>query len=563
MKYPDLLGKDVARVGIQATRKYNLLASRLIADVIKTSLGPRGMDKMFIDIQGDVYVTKHGGAFLRKVDHAHPAAKAVVDAANSVDNHVGDGTISVAVLIGALCTKAEELLKNGIPPAIISSGYQIASDIALDVLASIAQKATSSNKEMMVWLALTCLKGKSISDMIDEEVVAKLIVDAVCTITDFEKNKIDVDDIKIEEKLGNATDIQLINGIVIDKTIDNYAMPKMIRDAKILLTNEFLEPIRTKIDDEIVITSPEQMSVFIKRESDTVIEKVQKIIDAGVNVVISRRGINQFAQERLSRAGIISIKRTTENDLWWLEKATGTKICEDLNNISKNELGYAKKVYEKTVGDDKMVFVDGCINPKAVTILLRANSKKYLDEFHRTIKNAYFVLRNFIENPQVVVGGGSTEAIIAHKIKQNTHMTEGKKQIVVEKFAEALEEIPITLARNLGMDVINTITELRTKYAQFTNGNYEWIGIDSSQRKVADVFSKNVVETLVVKEQVIKTAVETTIALLNVDDIFMKDEIDNTHCHIDGTVHAHRDGGKAHNHFEQEGIEQRQMHHYY
>jgi chaperonin GroEL (HSP60 family) len=563
LKYPDLLGKDVARVGIQATRKYNLLASRLIADVIKTSLGPRGMDKMFIDIQGDVYVTKHGGAFLRKVDHAHPAAKAVVDAANSVDNHVGDGTISVAVLIGALCTKAEELLKNGIPPAIISSGYQIASDIALDVLASIAQKATSSNKEMMVWLALTCLKGKSISDMIDEEVVAKLIVDAVCTITDFEKNKIDVDDIKIEEKLGNATDIQLINGIVIDKTIDNYAMPKMIRDAKILLTNEFLEPIRTKIDDEIVITSPEQMSVFIKRESDTVIEKVQKIIDAGVNVVISRRGINQFAQERLSRAGIISIKRTTENDLWWLEKATGTKICEDLNNISKNELGYAKKVYEKTVGDDKMVFVDGCINPKAVTILLRANSKKYLDEFHRTIKNAYFVLRNFIENPQVVVGGGSTEAIIAHKIKQNTHMTEGKKQIVVEKFAEALEEIPITLARNLGMDVINTITELRTKYAQFTNGNYEWIGIDSSQRKVADVFSKNVVETLVVKEQVIKTAVETTIALLNVDDIFMKDEIDNTHCHIDGTVHAHRDGGKAHNHFEQEGIEQRQMHHYY
>jgi len=563
LKYPDLLGKDVTRVGIQVTRKYNLLASKMITDVIKTSLGPRGMDKMFIDIQGDVYVTKHGGAFLRKVDHAHPAAKAIVDAANSVDNHVGDGTISVTVLIGALCTKAEELLKMEIPPAIISSGYQTASDIALDVLASLAQKASISDREIMMRLVLTCLKGKSISDMIDEDTIAKLVVDAVCAITDFDHNKIEVDDIKIEEKLGNAIDIQLIDGIVIDKTIDNSAMPKMIKDAKILLTNEFLEPIRTKIDDEIVITSPEQMSVFIKRESDTVLEKVQKIIDAGVNVVISRRGINSFAQERLAKFGMISIKRTTENDLWWLEKATGAKICDDLDNISGNDLGYAKKVYEKTVGDDKMVFVDGCKSPKAITILLRANSKKYLDEFHRTIKNAYFVLRNFIENPQIVGGGGSTEAIIAQKVRQKAHMIEGKEQIVIEKFAEALEEIPITLARNVGMDVINTITELRAKHAQFANGNYEWFGIDSSQRKVAEVFSKNVVETLVVKEQIIKTAVETTTSLLNVDDIFMKDEIDNTHCHIDGTVHAHHDGGKAHNHFEQEGIEQRQMHHYY
>ncbi|MGQ0376950.1 MAG: thermosome subunit alpha [Nitrososphaerota archaeon] len=563
MKYPDLLGKDVARVGVQVTRKYNILASKMITDVIKTSLGPRGMDKMFIDIQGDVYITKHGGAFLRKVDHAHPAAKAIVDAANSVDNHVGDGTISVAVLIGALCTKAEELIKMGIPPAIISSGYQMASDIALDILAAVAQKTSISDREIMMQLVLTCLKGKSISDMTDEDTVAKLVVDAVCTITDFDHNKIEVDDIKIEEKIGNATDIQLINGIVIDKTIDNSAMPKMIKDAKILLINEFLEPVRTKIDDEIVITSPEQMSVFIKRESDTVLEKVQKIIDAGINVVISRRGINSFAQERLAKSGIISIKRVTENDLRWLEKSAGAKICDDLDNISGNDLGYAKKVYEKTVGDDKMVFVDGCKNPKAITILLRANSKKYLEEFHRTIKNAYFVLRNFIENPQIVGGGGSTEAIIAQKVRQSAYMIKGKEQIVIEKFAEALEEIPITLARNVGMDVINTITELRAKQAQFANGNYEWFGIDSSQRKVAEVFSKNVVETLVVKEQIIKTAVETTTSLLNVDDIFMKDEIDNTHCHIDGTVHAHHDGGKSHNHFEQEGIEQRQMHHYY
>lgn len=563
MKYPDLLGEDVARVGRSDTRKSNLLASKLITDVIKTSLGPRGMDKMFIDIQGDSYVTKHGGAFLRKVDHTHPGAKAVVDAANSVDNHVGDGTISVAVLIGALCQKAEELLKIGVPPVLISSGYQIAGDIALDMLASIAHRSDVFDRQMMMKLALTCLEGKAISYLYDAEIVAKIIVEAVCAVADLEKNKIEVDDIKIEEKLGNATQIQLIKGIVVDKTIDNYAMPRIIENAQILLTNEPLEPVRTRIDDEIVITSPEQMTVFIRQETDNVLTKVQKIIDAGINVVISRKGINSFAQERLVKAGIISIRRATENDLWWLEKATGAKICKSLDSISKNDLGFAKRVYEKVVGDDKMVFVDECKNPKAVTILLRANSRKYLEEFHRTIKNVYFVLRNFVENPLIVGGGGSTEAILAQKIRQKSHTIEGKEQIVVEKFAEALEEIPITLARNVGMDVINTITELRTKYAQFTNGDYQWFGIDSAQRKIADVFSKNVVETRAVKEQIIKTAVETATSLLNVDDIFMKDEIDNTHCHIDGTVHAHHDGGKAHNHFEQEGIEQRQMHHYY
>lgn len=563
MKYPDLLGEDVARVGRSDTRKSNLLASKLITDVIKTSLGPRGMDKMFIDIQGDSYVTKHGGAFLRKVDHAHPGAKAVVDAANSVDNHVGDGTISVAVLIGALCQKAEELLKMGVPPVLVSSGYQMAGDMALDILASIAQRSDVFDRGMMMKLALTCLEGKAISYLYDTEIVAKMIVEAVCTVADLEKNKIEVDDIKIEEKLGNATQIQLIKGIVVDKTIDNYAMPRTIENAKILLTNESLEPIRTKIDDEIVITSPEQMTVFIRQETDNVLTKVQKIIDAGINVIISRKGINSFAQERLAKAGIISIRRATENDLWWLEKATGAKICESLDNISENDLGYAKSVYEKVVGDDKMVFVGECKNPKAVTILLRANSRKYLEEFHRTIKNVYFVLRNFIESPLIVGGGGSTEAILAHRIRQNIYTIEGKEQIVVEKFAEVLEEIPITLARNVGMDVINTVTDLRARYAQFTNGDYQWFGIDSAQRKIADVFSKNVVETLAVKEQIIKTAVETATSLLNVDDIFMKDEIDNTHCHIDGTVHAHHDGGKAHNHFEQEGIEQRQMHHYY
>ena len=563
MKYPDLLGEDVARVGVQVSRKYNLLAAKLITDVIKTSLGPRGMDKLFVDILGDAYVTKHGGAFLRKVDHEQPAAKAVVDAANTVDNHVGDGTITVSILIGALCEKATDLIKLGIPPAVIIKGNHIASEIALEHLKKISQKSDPSDREKMFQLAKTCLAGKSISDMTaDEDLAAKIIVEAICTIADFENNKVEVDDIKIEEKPGNATDIQLISGIVVDKTIDNDAMPRSIKNAKILLTNEFLEPMRTKINDEIIINSPDQMSLFIHRERDNVLEKVQKIIDAGVNVVISRWGINDYAQERFAREGIITIKRAKLNDLWWLEKATGAKICDDLNSISKTDLGFAKNVYEKFVGDDKMVFVDGCVNPKAITILLRSNSKKYLDEFHRTIKNVYFVLRNFIENPWIVRGAGSTEAIIAQHIRNQAPTIEGREQLVVEKFADALEEITMTLARNVGMDTIDTITELHAKLAS-SKEKLDWYGINSQTRKIEKISSENILETAIVKEQVIKTAVETTNTLLNVDDIFKRDEIDNTHCHIDGTVHAHRDGGKSHNHFEQEGLEQRQMHHYH
>jgi chaperonin GroEL (HSP60 family) len=279
-------------------------------------------------------------------------------------------------------------------------------------------------------------------------------------------------------------------------------------------------------------------------------------------VVISRKGIDNIAQEALAKAGIISMRRVKSNDLWWVEKATGAKTCKSLEDISPDDLGHAKKVYQKMVGDDKMVFVDGCSNPKSVTLLLRANSFRYLDEFHRTALNAIYVLRDFIEKPFIVRGGGAPEAIIARKIREKSYEIEGREQLVVEKFADAIEEIPITLARNAGMDPIDTLTELRSKHAEFTNGKFRWIGIDSAKRVVNEINS-NVIEPVVVKEQIIKTAVEVTNMILNVDDVFMRDEIDNTHCHIDGTVHAHKDGGKSHNHFEQEGLEQRQMHHYY
>jgi chaperonin GroEL (HSP60 family) len=563
MKYPDLLNPDVARIGLQDSQKYNLLSGKLVTEIVKTSLGPRGMEKMYIDILGEDTITKHGGAFLRKVDVLHPAAKSVIEAVNTVDTHVGDGTTSAAVLIGSLLSHAEEMLKIGIPVATITRGYEKSLDYALEILDEIKIKANKRDRETMRKLLTTCLEGKAIFDLQEENAkIVDIILEAVCDVANLETGQIDIDDIKIEEKIGNVTDIELIKGTVIDKTIDSSAMPRTIKDAKILLINESLETMRTKTESEIEIVSPEQMSQFLDQENKDLLVLVKNIVDSGANVVISRKGVNEFVQEALAKKGIISMRRVKYNDLWWLEKATGATTCKNIEKISSKELGFAKRVYEKTVGGDKMVFVEGGNKPKSVTLLLRANSKRYLDEFHRNALNAFYVLRNFIENPFLVHGAGSAEGIIAQKIRQRAGTVEGKEQIAVDRFADAVEEIPLTLARNVGMNVLDTLTLLRTKFAK-SNGNVKWYGINSNLRKISDMSSSEIIETVAVKQQVFKTAVEASNMILNIDDVFMKDLIDNTHCHIDGTVHAHHDGGKTHNHFEQEGLEQRQMHHYY
>jgi archaeal chaperonin len=564
MKYPDLLGHDVARIGKRESQKLNLLVGTLVTDVIKTSLGPRGMEKVFVDIQGEATMTKHGGAFLRKIDVKYPVAKTVVEAVNTVDTHVGDGTVSAAIIIGMLLKKSRELLEMGIHTATITKGFEIGLDMALETLGRIKKEEVITDKETMRHLVASCLKGKAIMNLMsDERAAVDMIVDAVCCVANLHKNRIDVDDIKIEEKSGNANDIKLVMGTVIDKTIDNSAMPRTLENAKILLLNEPLETMHTKGEAEIEITTPEQMSLFIRQEIHDIRSKAKKIVDSGANVVISRKGINDVAQEYFAKHGVISLRRVKFNDIWWLEKATGAITCNNLEHISPTELGFAKHVYEKSIGGEKMVFVEGCKNPKSVTILLRSTSKRYLDEFHRNTLNALYVLRNFIEYPFIVRGCGSTEAILANKIHHDSHTVEGREQLVVDKFADAIEAIPLTLAYNVGMNTIDTLTQLRSKYAKTDNGSFSWYGVDSENRRVSEIHAEEAIETVVVKEQVLKTAVEATNMILNVDDVFMKDEIDNTHCHIDGTVHAHRDGGKAHNHFEQEGLEQRQMHHYY
>jgi chaperonin GroEL (HSP60 family) len=562
MKYPGLLNDDISRVGTNEAQMYNLLSGTLVADLVKTCLGPRGMSKMYIDILGEDTLTKHGGAFLRKVDVDHPAAKSVIEAVNTVDTHVGDGTSSAAILIGSLLGNAKELLNLGIPTATIVRGYEIGLDLALDSLDEIKIKQNNDNLEKMRELLTTCITGKTIFDLQEDQMkIVDMIIEAVLDVADLKNNHFAIDDIKIEEKIGNVTEIQLIKGTLIDKTIDSSAMPKCINDAKILLINEPLETMKTRYESEIEITSPKQMSQFLVQENNDLDHLVQNIVNSGANVVISRKGVNDFVQESLAKKGIISMRRVKYNDLWWLEKAVNAKTCESIEKISPHELGFARKIYEKTVGGDPMVFVEGK-SPKSVTILLRANSKQYLDELHRNILNAFHILQNFIESPFVVCGAGSVEGLLSQKIKKQSGTIDGKEQIVVEKFADSILEIPLTLARNVGMDVLDTKTCLQAKFAN-SNGKIKWYGINSETRNISDMSLSKIIETVAVKQQIFKTAVEATNLIVNVNDVFMKNIIDNTHCHVDGVVHAHHDPGKNHNHFEQEGLEQRQMHQYY
>jgi archaeal chaperonin len=575
-----LFGNGVKRTyGTQAMR-YNLLAARLIADLVKGFLGPRGLEKMFIDILGEVTVTKDGATFLRKIDVEHPAAKVIIEASNAVDNAVGDGTTSVVVLAGALVEKAEDLLEMGISPALISDGYHNALQMAIGIIRKAARESTNYDRKIMKYLVDTCLRSKAVSHFTEEMKIPSLVVDGICRVADFSKSYLDVDDIKIEEKIGISSDLQLVLGTVIDKTIDVSSMPRIIKNAQILLLDNDIQDVRTKTDAEIRISDPTEVTHFLDNKTRNLVQKIQCVIKSGANVIFSRGGIDPLALNDFAKNRILTVRRVKENDLLWLAKATGAKVVKDLDMISNTDFGYAAEVYEKMVGDDKMVFVDGCSNPKSVTFLLRASSKKILDEFHRTVLDSIYVLRNFIMEPKIVPGGGAVEAFIAQLIKDRSYLISGKEQIVIQKFAEALEEIPLTIAKNAGMNTMDIGTRLREKvYTQCLlndgkkwkkdyqyNNCHDWYGINAIERKIGNMMNLHVIETLMVKEQILITATEVIILLMRVDDVLMKKPVDmhgHTHTHIDGTTHSHKGGNKPHDHFDRLGKQQRPMHHYY
>jgi chaperonin GroEL (HSP60 family) len=578
-KNMQLFGNGLKRTYGTEARRYNLLAARLIADLVKGFLGPRGLEKMFIDILGEMTVTKDGATFLRKIDVEHPAAKVIIEASNAVDNAVGDGTTSVVVLIGALVEKAEELLEMGISPSRISDGYHNALQMALGIVRKVSIETTNHDKKIMRYLIDTCLRSKAVSHFTEDIVIPSLVVDGICEIADFSRCYLEVDDIKIEEKIGNSSDTELVHGTVIDKTIDDSSMPRIIENAKILLLDSDIQDERTKTDAEIRISDPRQMTSYIKKKNSNLLQKIECVIESGANVIFSRGGIDSLAINHFAKNKMLTVRRIKENDLLWLAKATGARIVRDLDSINGNDLGYAAKVYEKTVDDDKMVFVNGCRNPKSITFLLRANSKKILDEFHRTILDSIYVLRNFITDPKIVPGGGAVEAFIAMLIKERSYKLPGKEQIVVQKFAEALEEIPLTIARNSGLNTIDLRADLRQRvYSQSQPKNNKkskkdnfnnvrvWYGINALERKIDNMMELHVIEPLIVKEQILTTATEVIILLMRVDDVLMKKPVEthgHTHTHMDGTTHSHKGGNDPHDHFDKLGKQQRPMHHYY
>lgn len=564
----ELLSNDDRRTNGKEVRKFNIHAARLIKGIIERSFGPQGNEKIYIDIIGEATFTKDGAAFLRKIDVQHPAAKVLIDAANTVDNEVGDGTLSVAIISAVLLEKAEEMLSSNLYPATISNGYSLGLQYSLEALNKISKNIRKFDMSFVQKVLSNAFGTKILSfpsDQSKERSIADLVFDAINTVYMNNGNTLDIDSIKIEEKLGNVDESRLIDGILIDKTIDNGNMPRVKENAAILLLDDDLEPKRTRTDAILSIKNPKNMGLFYVEENNIIKEKLQNIVDCGVDVVFSRKGIGLFAQDLLSKAGIISVRRVKENDLHWLEKATGGKIIKELNvKDIKGNLGFSGKVYEKKVNDDKMVFVEKCNSPKAVTILIRANSKMILDEYHRAIVRGITMAKRFIQNPSIVIGGGSCEAILAHYIRKKAHSISGGEQIALTKFADAIEEIPLTLARNSGMNVIDSLIKLRHNLSkEIVDEKIKWFGIDTNKRNICEL-DWELIEPTVVKEQILITATEVSRLLVNIDDIIIKKPLMNTHTHEDGTVHSHEGGNEKHDHyFDKLGKQQRPNHHYY
>ena len=498
-------------------QKNNFAAAKLIAEVVRSSVGPRGMDKMLVDSLGDVTITNDGATILKEIDVQHPAAKMMVEISKATDNEVGDGTTSVVVIAGALIEKAEELIDKDVHPTVIVDGYRKSAAKAIEVLNSIATKVHGNEKQELIRVAKTSMQTKLVSRQAD--LLADIVVRAAMQVAEKSTDsgyKVDIDNVKVEKKAGGSIhDTTLIQGIVLDKEVVHTAMPKKIEEAKIALINSALEIEKTEFDAKINISSPDQMQKFLDEETRMLKSMVDKITRSGSNVVICQKGIDDTAQHYLAKAGILTVRRAKESDMTSLSKATGARLVTNLDDLTSKDLGYAKLVQERKVETDKWVFIEGCKNPKAVTILIRGGSQRVVDEAERSVHDALMVSKDVLERPVILAGGGAPEAFAAAKVREWAHTLSGREQLAAEKFAEALEVIPLSLAENAGMDLIDTLTEIRAKQSK---GSYS-IGIDARNGKVADMSKLDIVEPLVVKEQIIKSATEAACMILRIDDV--------------------------------------------
>jgi archaeal chaperonin len=501
--------------GKEAQRN-NFTAAKLIAEIVKTSLGPRGMDKMLVDSLGDVTITNDGATILKEIDVQHPAAKMMVEVAKSVDNEVGDGTTSSVVFAGALLERAEELVNKDVHPTVIVDGYNAAAEQALKLLEKIAVKVDVADKDILLKITRTTMDSKLVSD--DSPVLAQVVVEATKQVAEKidAGYKVDLDDIKVEKKAGGSMrDTKLIKGIVLDKEVVHAGMPKKIENAKIALINSALEIEKTEMSAEIRISDPQQMQMFLEEENRMLKSMVDKIKSSGANVVLCQKGIDDIAQHYLAKANILTVRRVKESDMTKMSRATGARVVNNLDDLTAKDLGSANLVEERKVETDKWVFVEGCKNPKSVSILIRGGSQRVVDEADRSMHDALMVMKDVLEYPAIVAGGGAPEAYIANELRQWASSQEGRAQLAVQKFADALDAIPLNLAVNAGMDPIDTMTDLRASQSK----GAKWTGVDCRNTKVTDMYKQNVLEPLVVKQQIIKSATEVVSMILRIDDV--------------------------------------------
>ena len=499
-------------------QKNNITAAKLISEIVRTSLGPRGMDKMLVDSLGDVTITNDGATILKEIDVQHPAAKMMVEISKATDNEVGDGTTSVVILAGALIEKAEDLITKDVHPTIIVDGYRKSATKAIEVLNSISQKIDPNDKDQLIRIARTSMQTKLISR--EADAVAQIVVNSVLQVS--EKNpdgngyRVDLDDIKVEKKAGGSlADTKMIKGIVLDKEVVHGGMPKRVEKAKIALVNSALEIEKTEFDAKININSPDQMNMFLEEENRMLKGMVDKIVETGANVVICQKGIDDIAQHYLAKEGILTVRRVKESDMTKLARATTARIVNNLEDLSAKDLGAAELVEERKVETDKWVFIEGAKHPKSVTILIRGGSQRVVDEADRSVHDALMVTKDVLEKPAIVAGGGAPESFVAGKIREWANTLSGREQLAAEKLAEAMEAIPLTLAENAGMDPIDTITELRARQGKGSR----WTGVDVKNAKITDMSKLDIVEPVSVKEQIVKSATEAASMILRIDDV--------------------------------------------
>jgi archaeal chaperonin len=506
-----ILSEGNQRTYGKEAQRNNIMAAKLVAETVRSTLGPKGMDKMLVDSMGDVVITNDGVTILEEMQIEHPAAKMIVEIAKTQEDEVGDGTTSAVVFAGELLKNAESLLEKNIHPTVVAKGIRLAEEKAQEILNELAENVSFEDNDTLEKIAMTAMTGKGAEA--SKEKLAKITVSAVKQVR---SDKIDLDNIKVEKKVGGGVeDSSLIQGIVLDKEKLHSEMPSKISEAKIALIDIPLEIKDTEIDAKIQITNPEQMQAFIEQEERMIKNMADKVIASGANVLVSQKGIDDLAQHYLAKAGVYAVRRVKQSDMKKLALATGAKVISNLKDLNESDLGKSGIVEEVKIGDEEFTYITGCENPKAVTILVRGGTEHVVDEVERAIQDALGDLAAALRNGKVVGGAGSVEIELSKRLREFANSLSGREQLAVLAFADSMEVIPVTLAENAGIDPIDILTELKARH----DSGDKWAGIDVFSGKVVDSWLSGVIEPLKIKTQAVKSASEVSEMILRIDDV--------------------------------------------